>query len=518
MANRRLAVIDVHELVRLKRAKAGNAKIGRLLELSQPTVRKYVEWAGREGFLAGEMPDREQIQARLDATMPEGRGPQQVSSLAGHEDEIRDLLRRKVELRAIQHRLEERHGGPVSYEALRRLARKLEPRQPETFVRVETGPGEEAQVDFGYAGLRLDPATGKPRRCWVFVMTLCYSRHMYARLVWDQRVETWIDCHVKAFEHFGGVPERIVLDNLKAAILKACREDPLVQLAYRELAAHYGFLVDPNPPAMPHLKGKVESGVHYVVRNFLAGRDEEPFDDLSAKLSEWLFTTAGMRRHGTTREAPLMRFEQVEAEALGRLPAEAYDTAAWKKGKLHRDCYLSFEGAWYSAPCAYVGQLLWIRGGLRCVRIYNPNYELVAAHDRAVPGERRTVVAHMPPEKVAGMTLNREEARQRAEAVGPAASRIVQRLLENRPVDKRRVADRLLRLAEHYGDEALEKACQLAEEYGENDYLQVKAILKGGLTAGAEAPESPVATARAKLLRFTRPLREYALASVGGGR
>lgn len=123
MANRRLAVVDVHELVRLKRAQTRNSEIGRLLEVSQPTVRKYVEWAGQQGLLENEMPSREAIRARLDETLPEGRGPQQVSSLAEHEDEIRELRRRKVELRAIQQRLEERHGEPVSYEALRRLGR-----------------------------------------------------------------------------------------------------------------------------------------------------------------------------------------------------------------------------------------------------------------------------------------------------------------------------------------------------------------------------------------------------------
>jgi hypothetical protein len=136
----------------------------------------------------------------------------------------------------------------------------------------------------------------------VFVMTLSYSRHQYAELVYDQTVATWLTCHRRAFEFFGGVPERVVLDNLGTAIVRACREDPRVQQSYRECAEHYGFLIDPNPVATPRMKGKVEKGgVHYVKRNFLAGRELERTDTLNVKLLKWCTQTAGLRVHGTTR-------------------------------------------------------------------------------------------------------------------------------------------------------------------------------------------------------------------------
>ena len=112
---------------------------------------------------------------------------------------------------AIRARLEERHQHPVSYSAVWRLVRRLEPKRPETFVRVEVPPGSEAQVDFGYAGLMIDPKTGKLRKSWVFVLVLSWSRHEYAELVFDQQVETWLLCHRHAFAFFGGVPARVVL-------------------------------------------------------------------------------------------------------------------------------------------------------------------------------------------------------------------------------------------------------------------------------------------------------------------
>jgi transposase len=113
-------------------------------------------------------------------------------------------------------------------------------------VRVEVPPGSEAQVDFGYAGRHIDPATGLLRKSWVFVLVLSFSRHLYAEVVFDQRVETWLLCHRHAFESWQGIPARIVLDNLKAAILRASVYDPVVQRAYRECANQYSFRIDPN--------------------------------------------------------------------------------------------------------------------------------------------------------------------------------------------------------------------------------------------------------------------------------
>lgn len=203
--------------------------------------------------------------------------PQQVSTVAPYAAAIAAYRARGMEVAAIRARLEEVHGHPVSYHAVWRLVRHLEPPAPEVVVRVEAKPGSEAQVDFGYAGLTLDPATGLARKTWVFVMVLARSRHLYAELVFDQRVATWLLCHRHAFEAFGGIPARVVPDNLKAAVVRASFTEPVAQRSYRECAEHYGFLIDPNPPRSPHLKGKVEQGgVHYVARNFLAGRTPPP--------------------------------------------------------------------------------------------------------------------------------------------------------------------------------------------------------------------------------------------------
>ena len=135
----------------------------------------------------------------------------------------------------------------------------------------------------------------------------------------------------EAWTFFDGVTTRVVLDNLKAAIIRACWNDPQVQQAYRECAEHYGFLIAPCRPYTPEHKGKVEQGgVHYVKRNFLGGRTATSILQANQDVLVWCETTAGLRIHGTTKEQPLRRFQETEQERLHPLPKTPYDLAIWK--------------------------------------------------------------------------------------------------------------------------------------------------------------------------------------------
>jgi transposase len=216
---------------------------------------RYRTWANDQGLLAGDLPDPATLHQLIATTLPTVQPPQQTSSVAPYRAEIAAMRERGMEIAAIRSRLEERHGLQVSYSAVWRLVQHLEPRIPEAVVRVEVAPGSEGQVDFGYAGLTIDPVTGAERRTWLFVLVLSWSRHLYAELVFDQRVETWLLCHVHAFAAFAGAPARIVPDNLKAAIVRASfGGDALAQRSYRECAEHYGFRIDPTRPRTPEHK------------------------------------------------------------------------------------------------------------------------------------------------------------------------------------------------------------------------------------------------------------------------
>lgn len=166
---------------------------------------------------------------------------------------------------------------------------------------MHTLPGEEAQVDFGYLGYTL--YEGRKRKTWVFNMRLSYSRLDYYERVYDQRVETFIQCHIHALYYFGGVPQYIKIDNLKAAILKANFYEPVYQELYKNFASHYGFHPLPCMVRRPNDKGKVESGINYVKNNFFSGRNFTDEQDLREKLARWN-TKTNHRIHGTTRKVP----------------------------------------------------------------------------------------------------------------------------------------------------------------------------------------------------------------------
>ncbi len=524
MSNRRIATMDVMEVVRLLRMGESDRAIAACLGHTRRSIARYRAWAQEQGLLHMEAPTAAAVHRLLAQTLPVTPPPQQTSTVAPYQEEVLAYRARGMEVAAIRTRLEEVHGRPVSYMAVWRLLQRLDPKQPAVFVRVETPPGSQAQVDFGYAGWTIDPATGKPRKTWAFVLVLSWSRHCYAELVYDQRVATWLLCHRHAFEFWGGCPRTIVLDNLKAAILHASVHEPVAQRSYRECAEHYGFRIDPNPPRTPRLKGKVEKGgVHYLKRNFLAGREgTERIDELNQKLRTWMLATAGERLHGTTREQPMARFQDTERAALLALPAVPYDPATWARLRLYRDCHLTFEQAYYSAPFRLVGQELWVRGGARTVDIYGDDHQLIATHDRAAPGERRTMLAHLPPEKIPGLVLTRESCQQQADAIGPATAAVVGELLAHRPEDRLRSAGRLVRLGEKVGPERLERACARAQAYGGNDYPTVKRILAAKLEEEPPAQEGPAAaagvgeTTGALTFTFARAADEYAIGFLAG--
>ena len=506
--------MDVREVLRHLREGKSDRAIQKETGVHRKTVARYREWASQQELLSGPLPPLGELEQLLKETLNDSPPPQNESSVEPYRDFVAELLRQGVEIAAIYARLQEEKKYSGSYSAVYRFARKLKPVRPEVTVRVETKPGEEAQVDFGYAGMMIDPETGELRKTWVFVLTLSWSRHQYVEFVFDQKVETWLRLHRNAFAFLGGVPERVVIDNLKAGIAKSCWHEPQAQHAYRECAEHYNFLISPCRPRTPQHKGKVEKGgVHYVKRNFLGGRQPTTTTQANRDVLRWVQTTAGQRIHGTTKERPLDRFE-TEKAVLRPLPPTPYDLAVWKQVKLHRDCHVVFEQSYYSAPFSLVGQRLWVRGGSQDVQIFDAAYQRVATHSRAQrPGQRLTKLNHLPPEKVPGLQLTRDSCRQQAEQIGPATRRVVDMLLDHRPEDRLRTAGRLLRLAERFSPQRLEKACLRALCYDEPSYITVKRILEQNLDQ--EPPPTPKPTAEAQF--FARPPDELVGHFPGGG-
>ena len=284
----------LRELIHRLRAGQSDRSIAQDMGLSRHTVRKYREVSARGGYLdpALPLPEGQTLAAALG---PPPKPPATASTVLVYQEIVVELLEQGVEMMTIFDRLRDNYGYVGSYSSVRRFVQRLRPVEPRVCVRVHSAPGEEAQVDFGSAGRLVDPASGAARPAYLFVMTLGFSRHQYAELVFDQQMPTWLGLHRRAFESFGGVPAKIVLDNIKAAVLEASLHDPVLSEPYRRLAQHYGFVVSPNRPGTPEHKGKVESGIHFVQRSFLAGQEFADLREANRKLAIWISERAGTR-------------------------------------------------------------------------------------------------------------------------------------------------------------------------------------------------------------------------------
>lgn len=488
-------------LVRMRQGD-GDREIARARLMGRPKAKHLRDVARERGWLdpGTALPDDEAIAQAIGQAR---RAASTISTLEPLRGVVERWAAQGVEGVAIHAALKREHGYTGSYSAVRRMLAHLRRSRPvEATVRLCFAPAEAAQVDFGAGPELADPASGRLRRTWCFVMTLCYSRHQYVEFVWDQSVATWLGCHRRAFEWFGAVPGRIIIDNPKCAITKACSRDPLVQRAYGECAEGYGFKIDPCPPADPAKKGIVEAGVKYVKGNFLPTRSFRDLADLNAQARTWVMDEAGVRIHGTTRERPVEQFA-IEKPLMKPLPAIAPDLGTWCRVTLHRDCHVQHELIYYSAPFTLVGKRLWLRATDNAVTIYE-DYRLVATHPRGrKPGQRFTVRDHLPPDAQAFFARDRNWCLKQARLVGPACADLVEQLLADRIVERLRAAQNVIRLSEKYGTARLEAACARALSHGSFLYRTVKQILVQGFDQQpqlvAAAPE-----AYARTTRFTR--------------
>lgn len=428
---------------------------------------------------AQDLPPDGELAAVFEA--PKKRRARHSSTLEPYRKLITGWLEDDVQGTTIFSALRRRHGYTGSYSSVRRFIQGLAETTPRVTTVLEFEAGDAAQVDFGQGPMITDQKTGEQFKTWFFIMTLAWSRHQYAELVRDQSIETWLGCHRRSFEHFNGVPARIIIDNPKCAITKACYYDPLVQRSYADVAEGYGFLIAPCPVADPQKKGRVEAGVKYAKKNFMPLRDFRDLADANRQLAQWVMAEAGNRIHGTTRAAPLTLFNDTERDMLKPLPATPPECARWAKAKLHPDCHLQVEKCRYSAPWQLVGQTLDVRLSESTVRVYQA-YEMVAVHPRGKkPGYRHTIDEHLPPEAVAFKMRSPQWCLKEARSAGPHCLEFIDRLFVQRVLDNLRAAQGVVSLIKRYGANRTDAACRRALYFNNIQYRSVRIILENGL-------------------------------------
>lgn len=449
---------------------------------SRKKVREVRRVALRQHWLdtSVSLPEDEVLCLHFKFAASRGIGTQQ-SCVQPWNEQVSKWCQQGIQASTIHATLQRLHGFTGSYDAVQRFVKKLKDAiPPKTTTILDFKPGECAQVDFG-AGPKFIDGTGKTISSWFFVMVLCWSRHQYAELVFHQDIETWLGCHRRAFEWFNAVPSKIMIDNAKCAITRACYHDPVVQRTYGEFAEGYGFIISPCPPYDAQKKGRVESGVKYVKKNFMPLRDfRNLLSEANRQLRAWVLETAGNRIHGTTHEQPLVLFES-ERVFLKPLPEVPAELAIWAQVTVHGDCHVTYLKCRYSAPYTLVRQVLWLRCTETSVRIYHES-KLIATHPRLFgAGKRHTCEAHLPPNAIAFAMRDPAWCLERARRIGSFCYQLVYALLNDSVVDYLRAAQGILSLGQKYGAERLEAACKRAVAFQSLHYKTVKTILLTGV-------------------------------------
>jgi transposase len=400
----------------------------------------------------------------------EPAGP--ASALPGRRSDCepwRELILAKrdqgLSARRIYQDLTSEHAAAVSYDSVRRFLRRLGRTRPLPFRRIECAPGQEAQVDFGKGAPIIGP-DGKRRKTHVFRIVLSHSRKGYSEATSRQTTEDFLGALENAFHHFGGVPQTLVIDNLKAAVKHPDWFDPELVPKVAAFCRHYGTVILPTKPYMPRHKGKVERGVDYVQENGLKGRSFESLQNENRHLLHWETNVADTRIHGTTRKHVGRVFREVEQPALAPLPAERFPSFQEAQRSVNRDGHVEVAKAYYSAPPEYLGRRVWVRWDARTVRIFNHRFEQVALHVRHEPGRFSTLGEHLVPEKISGIERGAEWLLLKVRGIGPHASEWARAMLCARGIAGVRVLQGLLALTNRHAEDDIERACEVALSYG----------------------------------------------------
>jgi len=353
-------------------------------------------------------------------------------------------------------------GYTGGYSILKDYVRQVRPPRHPAFLTLHFAPGQCAQVDWGSAGFLLVGATR--RRLSFFVMVLCYSRMMYVEFTLAQTQEHFLACHQHAFEYFHSLPAQIMVDNCRTAVQShPVGQPPIFNPRYLDFAHHYGFTIQACGPRRANEKGRVESGVAYIKKNFLAGLELASLEAINAAARQWLEQVANVRIHGETHQTPreLFAAEQPQLRPLTLLP---YDLASVSTVPVSRQCRVTLDTNRYSVPPAYASRLLTLKAYPDRLCLYHQD-QLVAEHPRRYDRHQD----FEKPEHVQELLAQRRQARQqqllsRFLALSPHAAEYYRGLQEKRGNPRHHV-QKIVALSEIYGAEKVGRALEDAWAY-----------------------------------------------------
>ncbi len=393
------------------------------------------------------------------------------SKLDPFKDEVKRLLNaHPYTASQVLQRIKEQ-GFDGGYTIVKDYVRQIRPNKKPAYLTLAFAPGECAQVDWGSYG---SVAVGDTRRrLSFFVMVLCYSRMMYVEFTVSQTMEHFLACHQHAFEFFGGCVQKVMVDNLKSAVLsRIVGQSPVFNPKYRDFADHYGFSIAPCNIGKGNEKGRVENAVGYVKKNFLAGLDIPHFDAIAPAARNWLETIANVRIHGSTREKPVDLLEK-ELAHLRPLPAYPFDGATVSQVRASNQFRITIDTNRYSVPAEYAGNLLTLKTYPDRLCIYSQD-KLIARHVRSYDRHQD----FEDPDHPKALLAQRRRARDqkiymRFVALSPKAESYY-RQLEKRRMNPQHHVQKIVALSDIYGGNAVCRAMEDAFFYQafSSDYIE----------------------------------------------
>jgi len=298
-----------------------------------------------------------------------------------------------------------RMGYPGSYSRVKSLVHDLKgEKQRIAYLRFETEPGFQAQVDWG--DFQIVEPDGRIHTVFAFIMVLGFSRALYVEFVEKRTLESFMDCHIRAFDYLCGCPQEMLYDNMKHVVVGKEAGKPVFNLEFFHFAHHYGFCPRLCPPYAPWVKGKSERPIHFLRERFWRGYVYSSLEQANEDVRAWL-ETANRRVHGTHGEPVATRWEKEKA-LLGSLPPVPYDTSLKIFRPVYKECQLSYNGNRYLIPHEFAGKKVMLKIKGKIIRIYH-DHDLVATYEE--PEEKHTLVGS--PAIYERLAADREQNRRK---------------------------------------------------------------------------------------------------------
>ena len=464
----------------------GNSQrqIARSFDLSRDTVRKYIELAKPENLTALTSDYQlNEIAIKIEEKLYQNGARQKASAmeiLVKYNEEIGNWLKQRNITHTQIQRLLLAERVNVSNRSINRYIQKAFPKLPKNTIHIKTEPGQEAQVDFGYIG-KMQDVEGKNRKLYAFVMTLSHSRYRYVEFTFSQNQVSWAQLHINAFNFFGGVPNRIILDNLKAGVIKPDIYDPTLNETYSELSRFYSFTIDPTKVFKPEHKGKVERSIRIVKEQLIAGKSYHNIIEANSEAIKWCKNEISHRVCTTTGSKPIDLYLFEEKEHLLPMPSSVFDMPIWTRCRVQNDHHFVVKGNFYSVPTKYIGEEISVRLGMKTVTAYY-KHQIIKTHPRNYnKGQWITDEKDYPKSALYYLENNPEKCLSCAKGIGNSTYQVISRILASGGRISLRKVQGILRLSQTYGNDRLEAACLRAVSYDNYTYEAISNILKNKL-------------------------------------